>query len=243
MRRLRPHTLRASSPEAGFTLLELMIATTVLAFLSLLLFGGLRFGTRVWEKTETSTAEMNRVRAAQQSLADELTRIYPFFVSSPVDNYVDFAGDERSVTFLAPSGAVQGVMDRVTIAALPGRDGYSVVMSDYGELSPAPKPRRHLLISGMKWIQISYYGPPTAAKPIFQSSARTITAQGAPKATADQPPEWTSVWKGQARLPMLIRIRASFANKTPWPDLVVSPRIDVDESCTFDQLTKYCQGR
>ena len=26
-------------------------------------------------------------------------------------------------------------------------------------------------------------------------------------------------------------------------DLVVSPRIDVDESCVLDQLSKYCQGR
>jgi general secretion pathway protein J len=229
--------------EAGFTLLELLIATTVLAFLSLLLFGGLQFGTRVWEKTETSTSAMNRVRAAQQILSDELMRVYPFFVSSTVDNYVDFDGQEQHVTFLAPSNDFHGAMDRVTIASVPGRDGMSVVMSTSPELAAVPSGRRRTIIGGLKWFQISYFGPPTAA-PHTATSATALTARAAaPAATQSAPPQWTSVWKGQARLPMLIRIRASLTNKSQWPDLVITPRVDVDEGCVFDEVTKYCQGR
>ena len=33
----------------GFTLVELLVATTLLALLSVVLFGGLRFGARAWE--------------------------------------------------------------------------------------------------------------------------------------------------------------------------------------------------
>ncbi len=242
MRPARP-TRDGGTGEAGFTLIELLIATTVLAFLSLLLFGGLQFGTRVWEKTETSTSAMNRVRAAQQILSDELMHVYPLFVSSPADNYVDFDGEDQHVTFLAPSSDIRGAMDRVTIGSVHGPQGVSVVVSSSPELAAAPQPHRRTIITGLKWFQISYFGPPTAA-PHTQTSASALTARtSAPGSTQNAPPQWTSVWQGQARLPMLIRIRASLPDKAQWPDLVITPRIDVDESCVFDEVSKYCQGR
>ena len=49
--------------------------------------------------------------------------------------------------------------------------------------------------------------------------------------------------QGQTRLPLLIRVRATVAGRNAWPDLVVSPRTEVDESCVLDQNSNYCQGR
>jgi hypothetical protein len=135
-------------------------------------------------------------------------------------------------------------MDQVTIAAVPARGGVSVVMASYGELSATPAPRQHTLISGLKWFQISYYGPPPAPPSSQVTSATALTAKtNTPASASSAPAQWTSVWKGQSRLPLLIRVRARLADKTQWPDLVASPRIDVDEGCVLDQLTKYCQGR
>lgn len=232
------------SAEAGFTLLELLIATTVLAFLSLLLFGGLSFGTRVWEKTETSTADTNRVRAAQLFLSDEIAHIYPFYAgAAPADRHVDFAGEDQRMTFFSPSKSIPGEMDLVTIQALRGKGSVSVVVASKSELAgPRGATTNHTLLSGLKWFQISYYGAPS---PSGAPATRPPTANAGigRKAAATAPPQWTSVWESQQRLPMLIRIRAALGKKAVWPDLVVSPRTDVDESCVLDQLTKYCQGR
>ena len=76
-------------------------------------------------------------------------------------------------------------------------------------------------MSGLQTFNITYFG---------------AEAPGAPA-------EWTSVWQNQRTLPTLIRIRATTVKKDKWPDLVIAPRIDVDEECVFDQLTKNCQGR
>jgi general secretion pathway protein J len=227
--------------ERGFTLLELLIATTVLAFLALLLFGGLRFGTRVWEKAETSTTETNRIRAAQLVLSDEIAGIYPFFAgdSDPVKK-VNFAGESQRMTFFAPSKSLPGGLDLVTIQALPEKGGFSVVIASKAELAGAQGVVvHHTLINGLKWLQISYYGPPSPAGTAANQPPTAKAGAAAPPA----PPQWTSVWEGQRRLPLLIRVRAAMENRAEWPDLVVSPRTDVDESCVLDQLTKYCQGR
>ncbi|HEX4080116.1 MAG TPA: prepilin-type N-terminal cleavage/methylation domain-containing protein [Rhizomicrobium sp.] len=230
--------------QSGFTLLELLIATTLLAFLSLLLFGGLRFGTRVWEKTETSTTDANRVRAAQLFLLDEITHVYPFYADdTPANQHVDFAGEDQRMTFFAPSKSLAGAMDLITIQALRGKDGVSVVVASRHELAgPTGAVTHHTLIGGLKWFQISYYGSPAPAGATATQPSAVKAGTGA-NAAAAAPPQWTSVWEGQSRLPLLIRMRAAFANRADWPDLVVSPRTEVDESCVLDQSTKYCQGR
>ncbi|HEY6577860.1 MAG TPA: prepilin-type N-terminal cleavage/methylation domain-containing protein [Rhizomicrobium sp.] len=230
--------------QSGFTLLELLIATTVLAFLSLLLFGGLRFGTRVWEKTETATTSSNRVRAAQLFLSDEIANIYPFYVgTAPADQHVDFSGEDQRVTFFSPSKSLAGSMDLVTIQALHDKTGVSIVVASKHELAgPNGAIAHHTLIGGLKWLQISYYGQPSPAGGSTRQPSTVKAGIGA-NAAAAAAPQWTSVWEGQRRLPLLIRIRAALANKSEWPDLVLSPRTDVDESCVLDQTSKYCQGR
>jgi general secretion pathway protein J len=231
----------AWSAEQGFTLLELLIATTVLAFLSLLLFGGLRFGTRVWEKAETSTTETNRIRAAQLVLSDDIADIYPFYAGdSDAEKKVDFAGEDQRVTFFAPSKSLPGGLDLVTIQAKPDNGGVSVEIASKAELEGTQGAvTHHTLIGGLKSFQISYYGPPSPAGTPSSQSATAKSGTGAPPPT----PQWTSVWEGQRKLPLLIRIRATLLNRAEWPDLVVSPRTDVDESCVLDQISKYCQGR
>ncbi|MGH6889944.1 MAG: prepilin-type N-terminal cleavage/methylation domain-containing protein [Rhizomicrobium sp.] len=232
--------------QAGFTLLELLIATTLVAFLSLLLFGGLRFGTRVWEKTETSTTQINHVRAAQLFLQEEVAGIYPFYAGDqPADKHVDFSGEEKRLTFFAPSKTLPGGMDLVTIQALPEKGGVSLVVASKGELTgPQGRATHHILVRGLKWFQISYYGAPAPAGIVTTQPPIAKVGLGAnAAASATPPPQWTSVWEGQRRLPLLIRFRAAFENRATWPDLVLSPRTDVDESCVLDQLTKYCQGR
>ena len=241
----RGFCFRQKSGEAGFTLLELLIATTVLAFLSLLLFGGLRFGTRVWEKSETSTTENNRIRAAQFFLSDEIKHIYPFVAGdTAAEKHVDFSGEDKRMTYFAPSKSVPGGLDLVTLQAVPGKKGVSVVVARKVELEgTAGTISHHTLISGLKWFQLSYFGAPSPGG-ASQSHVTNKAGLGAgAAAAAAATPQWTSVWEGQTRLPLLIRVRAAAAGKNAWPDLVVSPQTEVDESCVLDQASKYCQGR
>jgi hypothetical protein len=101
----------------------------------------------------------------------------------------------------------------------------------------------HTVISGLKWFQISYFGSPSPEGATAQSGVTNKAGLGASAAAAAAAaPQWTSVWEGQTRLPLLIRVRAKAAGNA-WPDLVVSPQTEVDESCVLDQTTYYCQGR
>src|SRR5262249_24973363 len=146
--------------------------------------------------------------------------------NATMPKHVDFAGEDQRVTFFAPSKVLPGSMDLVTVQAVREKGGISVVIASKPELEGTRGVISHFtLIRGLKWFQISYYGPPSAATTSSNQPPTTTKAGlGANAAAAAKPPaQWTSIWEGQQRLPQLVRIRAAMADKSDWPDLVVSP--------------------
>ncbi|HEY1837709.1 MAG TPA: prepilin-type N-terminal cleavage/methylation domain-containing protein [Rhizomicrobium sp.] len=206
--------------ESGFTLVELLVSITLMAFLSLLLFGGLHFGTRVWQKATSADTVGNKILLAQASLASTLRQAYPFFVLvSPTDRHVQFDGEAQSMTFFAP--AERGGLDVVTIAHDPNG---TLVMNSRPELAthPAADVTHRVLLSGVKSFSAAYFG---------------AMNKGAPQ-------QWYPVWRNAHTLPDLIRLRADLDDKSAkWPDLLVAPQVSADQACVYDQLTKYCTGR
>jgi general secretion pathway protein J len=209
-------------PDAGFTLLELLIMVALLAMLSLVLFGGLRFGTRTWEAAENSATQADAVLAVQKRLSERLSAAYPLFVRDASGNgHVAFDGSPERVTFLAPAASPRGALERVTIGTIAVRGQQSLALWSGLELGTA-RPRRVILLTGLKSFAIQYYGA------------------GTPR----ERPSWRERWTGQVTPPLLVQIRATFTNRRDvWPDLTVMTHISVDQDCTYDPLTHYCQGR
>jgi general secretion pathway protein J len=221
----QPAQRRHSTAEsAGFTLLELLISVALLGLLTVVLFGGLRFGARAWEAAESSADGADKILSAQAFIADEVSAAYPMFVRvSPEDAYVEFDGSPRSVTFLAPAKSPRGALEWVTIGTEEMNGARALAVWTALELRPGSPPRLSVvLLKGLKSFEIEYFG--------------TDTPQDRPS--------WRRSWKGELTLPTLIRMHATFANsRVIWPDLVVATHISVDQGCIYDQLTHYCQGR
>jgi general secretion pathway protein J len=207
--------------DAGFTLLELLIAMTLLALLSLVLFGAFRFGTRSWDRAETSTANGNEIRRAQDAITSALSRAYPELqTADPANPHIFFGGEREAVTFLGPDRNQDGALDVITL----GRQGDALTMIVTPELARDPKRQTVIrkLLGHVSFLELSYFG---AGKP-------------------DDPPRWWTRWHNAARLPQLIRIRASLSSGRPgWTEMIVTPHIAADASCNYDALSKFCQGR
>lgn len=195
------------SPGAGFTLVELLVATTLLALLSVILFGGMRFGARAWEAGTASMERVGEVEAAQELLRRTLVEAAVPASIGPAEEPA-FAGTEGQVHFVAPLPAHAGT---------GGLGRYALRADDRGELTIGWEPRRperkldselgakpSTILQRVSALKLSYYG---AVVPGEQAA-------------------WHDSWKGR-ELPSLIRIDVSFAegDRRSWPDLVVAPRL------------------
>ena len=212
-----------SARDRGFTLLELLVAVTLLAFLSVVLVAGLRYGTNIWRKTETKNTALTAARTSERIVAGNLARLYPKYVTvSPTESYVDFDGTAHAMTFFSTAQSQTGFLMRDTLEEVRDGDTFSMRIESVPELTRGGTIAQTLL-TRLASVEFSYYGIAGDAKE----------------------PAWYPAWQRQAGPPQLVRIHVAAADPgaPTLPDLIVAPRVAADVGCLYDSVTKFCQGR
>ncbi len=117
-------------PERGFTLIELVLALSIVAVMVTILFGALRVGLRAWQRGEERAETLQHMRSLTQLLEQALAGAYTFLGQSDKDTppQVLFKGETDRLSF-------------VTIAPpmpLPGSIAFTAVsLSMDGGAAPA----------------------------------------------------------------------------------------------------------
>jgi general secretion pathway protein J len=215
--------------EAGFTLVELLVALTLLSFVSLALFGSLRFGMMAWSRGHAHAERTEHIASVQDILRRLIADAYPLLVSGdPTRPHVAFDGTAGSLSFLAsvPIALGAGGRSRFALSADTHDGRIDLVIATQPELADredSATALRKTLLARVQAVEFAYFG----------------------RARSDKAAQWHDDWIGKTSMPELVRVRVRFAGDDArrWPELVVAPRIAVDVGCVYDTLTKRCRGR
>lgn len=201
--------------QSGFTLLELLISITLLGFILVLLFGGLRLGVRSWDAVQQRVDNLNSVRSVESFLRREVEKTYPYRWKSSTGPRVAFLGERNKISFVAqlPGRIGSGGVYVVSLELEQNANGrrllwrhlpLSAQMQDFSQLAQAPEiVLAGTELSAVEDIWLTYFG----------SEGDNVA------------PVWGDRWDSPSRLPLLIRIQVKFANGAEWPDFVVAPRL------------------
>lgn len=91
---------------SGFTLIELVLALTIVAVMITMLFAGLRVGLRAWQRGEARASDLQHTRSMTQLLEDSLSGACGYLglpdetTSTPV---IFFKGESERVSFVTIS--------------------------------------------------------------------------------------------------------------------------------------------
>lgn len=199
--------------QAGFTLVELLVAMTLLAFLSVSLFGGLRFGARSWEVVVDSSTERDDIASTQTFLRDRLGQL----VLPGPGRLGDFNedgnlnGGPEQVEFIAPwlSALSLGGLYRFTLWREDIDDGRLMLRWRPAEADPDALEElgdlagQRVLLDGIAEFSLSYYGA----------------------ADEDAEPDWLDQWENPDAPPRLVRVQLAFAEAgRVWPVFIVAPK-------------------
>lgn len=209
---------RGVGSEAGFTLLELLAALTVLAVLMTMMFGGLRFGARVWETGDRGLRGLAELQTASGFIRRQIAQAVPADPGSGgQDVPAAFRGTEHAFRLIgpAPSQFLPGGLYEMVFGisdADAGPRTFSLWWRPLARGDEAAavgieadwRTRQATLIEGVSEVRISYFG------------------RGEDK---DEEPRWHERWDTMPLPPALVSVRVAFprGDRRVWPDLVVAP--------------------
>ena len=214
MTAMRAQSARFPADQSGFTLLELLVALSLVGLLSVLMLGGLRFGVRAWEKGSVSAEQSTTLTIAQRFVRRQVAEALPL---------VDPGNTrDRNILFMGGRTALRMVTGRLADAyrggpflvefrlAREGAEQQLVVawrelapdLSDIDQRTPMSEAR---LIDKVRDVEFAYFGP--------REGGDTN--------------QWQDGWTGRGTLPLLVRLRLDPAPESGrhWPELVAATRI------------------
>jgi general secretion pathway protein J len=184
--------------SGGFTLLEIVVALAVFGFLLVGLSQTVHFGLTAWRQDARMSDGKTDLEAVDRSLRAIIENLAP--------------GDDAAQPPISGSASTLTGLTRLRVPGaglLPIRIEAGLAVSGnrlvlrwrpyhhWVPFAPSPPPQETELISGVARLRIEYWHPPGV---------------------------WASTWQ-QPDLPLLIRLRVTFAGENPprWPDIVATP--------------------
>lgn len=208
--------------EAGFTLIETLIALSLTAVIFSLLFGGVRFGTRIWESTDERVAAAGTHHALHRVLRNIAQATVPAIWGRDDEAAFVFEGAPGRLRLVADGGVgsdVPGpVLYQFSVDSTPDGDMLVLTRAPYyrGDDPPEDPPAGDddivTLAGPARSIGFSYFGSPGSAIDTDDAA-------------------WFDRWEAEDNMPRLIALRIVDDTGEPWPGLVVSLPVDMDGGC------------
>ena len=218
MRRSFPRHPLATRLQRGFTLLEVMLATLLLAMLLAGTYGAIRTAVKSMHSGEAAIDRTNRLRVAQEFMRRQVSRIMPLaFEHDEHDGTnVVFEGDGKTMRFVAP---MPGYLSRggpyvQTLTFAGGRRGgrqllfSSTMLNGFdpeeqqpGDIEPS------VLLDGIEDGHFEY---------------RTLDENG-------EMTDWFEDWEDPSATPLMVRVVVRMAkdSQVSFPDMEIPLLLDV----------------
>lgn len=204
----------------GFTLIEVVVAISLLAFALALTLGTLRGATRATERAELLAQRGERLRAVQGFLRGQLSAALPiafeFDAETGEANFLRVSPDKLQYVSVMPGYLSRGGPYLQTLELVRGENGRRLVFQHQLLTSEGPLPAEREPVVLLEGIAEGSF------------SVRNLDP-------SSQPGSWQTQWNASAQLPPLLRLDLRFSDpRKPWPEFIVATRLGMAFS---DQAT------
>jgi general secretion pathway protein J len=212
------------SNQRGFTIIEVMIALTLMAFILAILFAGFRLASTTWDAAESSADAAARAGAAQGFLRRLIAQSIPLPWRASPTRAIAFKGDSKSLHFIAalPMYLDAGGLRQIHLSIETDGKQKNLVL----RVAPLPQPMAGFTDTpNQKTIRL-----------IEKATEIELAYFGAYEAEPD--PAWRESWLDPKKIPQLVRLRVTPNNAPPWSDIIAAPLLTTVEDCIWDSFYK-----
>jgi general secretion pathway protein J len=201
---------RATNAEAGFTLIEMLIALalmTVIASLLVNAVGSARQALTVVDRRVTQASVPAVQSVLRRLLIEARANADAAQHADPDRTFIGEASKLRFVSSFVPRGQYGGLWRyEITVDASEGAAGSSALVLTQQLVRPtssaASPPLRTVVLKEVRALTVRYFGAEEK----------------------DSAPQWQDAWRHPYRLPRLVSVDATFVrpDRRQWPTLIVA---------------------
>jgi len=210
----------------GFTLIEVLIALTLLSIMVVLLFTSLTICAESWEKGDHKITDVNEISVVYNFFQRHLSAARPLWNDfSTEENVFSFQGKQQSLQFVSAFPASVGKAGPQLISIfLQNEDSeqvLKVVLTPFFPVAEGKEWRKEevTLIRHVSDFKLSYFG----------------SEDGVSEAI------WQNEWLEKQLQPRLVKINIQLENKIFWPEMIIELKV-ADPSGNFGENTVAQQG-
>lgn len=217
--------------NAGFTLIEMVLAMALLGMMMVLLYSGLAFALRSWDAGEANGRRTADRRIGENFLRRELAELFPMRFKDTMAVKVAFLGEANKLKFVSsrPAGITQGGLSLVGVEVETGatpRERHLVMRrampdDEARDFGPLDKAERVRLLENVESVQFEYFG-----------TENDFTE-----------PRWYSVWPYTERIPRLVRMRIRGPDTMLMAEMVMRIELSEEAGCLENSFQRICRPR
>ena len=205
----------------GFTLIEVLIAMTLLSIMVVLLFASLQICADSWHKGENKIANVNEVTVVYQFFQHHLATAQPLLnearkktgdVSAPLA----FQGKNQSLQFVSALPASAARLGLQLFVIEKKKEEIKVTISPFFPAKNGLQPSKEevILLTGVSDFSIRYFGSNDAL-----DNNNTLN-----------PASWHDEWLEKISQPRLIKITIKLNNGSFWPEMLIPLKITATQN-------------
>jgi general secretion pathway protein J len=198
----------------GFTLIEVLIAMTLLSIMMVLLFTSLKICADSWGKGEAKITDVNEIAVVYNFFQRDLSGAKPLWNDSTAVEKIE----EKTFSFQGSSQSLQFVSAFPASAGRPGLQLFSLSLQeeDNDQIIKVNLTPFVPLTEGQEWHKEEV----TLIKHV---SDFKLAYFGSEDGVA--PSDWTEEWLNKAALPRLVKINIALDNGIYWPEMIIDLKV------------------
>ncbi|MDD1628584.1 MAG: prepilin-type N-terminal cleavage/methylation domain-containing protein [Methylococcaceae bacterium] len=203
--------MKTNQASKGFTLIEVLIAMTLLSIMMVLLFTSLKICADSWEKGESKITDVNEIAVVYNFFQRDLSVAKPLWNDLPAEEEKTFSfqGGTQSLQFVSafPASAGRSGLQLFSLNLLE-EDNERVINVTIVPFIP--------MTEGAKWHKEEV----TLIKHVSDFTLAYFgSADGVSEGT------WTEEWLNKEVLPRLVKINIKLENGSYWPEMIIDLKV------------------
>lgn len=211
--------MQACKRSPGFTLIEVLIAMTLLSIMVTVLFASMRISAESWEKGEDKISEVNDVAVVYQFFRNHLSMARPLWDDFNEENDTfAFSGTNQELKFVSsfPASAKKSGLQLFSLKLIKedGEQMIQVSITPFFPLADKEEWNKEevTLLRHVNSLSINYFA-------FDESQTEGI---------------WQEDWVDQDMLPKLVKIQIARDNGEYWPEMVIELKSDPNPNDSDD---------